>query len=129
MSRIYFDANRKDIIWFEFDGPNWDVYNEKLSELIALARQSETPICFIFEPSIDMPKGNPMPHIKRTIKIVDEEANIAQMFVILPKSFAIAKIFAQLTQKLFNSDSSMSMCDDRADALAKAEAVLAEQSS
>ena len=62
MSSLYQDSTHTDLIWMEFDGKSWDDFNELLSELIELTKTLDTPYCLIFDPSVDMPKGNPLPH-------------------------------------------------------------------
>lgn len=100
MSAIYQDTEYQNLLWMDFDGTTWDEFNILLSQLIELSDDIEEPYCLIFNPLNDMPRGNPLPHIKRMTRFMEDEAKFEHMIAIVPKWMKIAAMFAKVTMQL-----------------------------
>jgi len=102
MNTIYADSDYTDLIWMEFEGPTWTEYNELLDSLSQIVEVAVEPLCLIFVPAIDMPGGNPLPHIRRLINFLHPDSKLAEMIVVLPAWMSIASMMLRITAKLFH---------------------------
>lgn len=100
MSKIYNDSENPNLLWMEFDTPNWDNYNDLLSELESKLKTDSIVYYLIFVPLIDLPKGSPMPHMQRLLKIADKSPFIDQLIVIIPNWMIMAQTFGQMMLKI-----------------------------
>ena len=101
MQVIYRDEKHPDLVWLKFEGPSWDEFHELMNQFETWTRETQAPFYLVFYPTIDMPKGSPLPHIRRLIKFLNAEPKIRYMITILPKNMIIAKGFANLATRLF----------------------------
>lgn len=101
MSLLYADPDYPDLFWMEFNGPTWDEFNLLLSDLTQLSRERQAPYSLIFYPSVDMPRGNPMPHLKRMMRVMDEDPHFEHMIAIVPDWMRIAATFARVAMQIF----------------------------
>lgn len=101
MSSLSLDPERSDLLWMAFDGQSWDDFNALLSDLMNLTKDLPEPYCLIFDPAHDMPKGNPLPHIRRMMRYMENEPKFEHMIAIVPGWMKIAATFARLVLQLF----------------------------
>lgn len=101
MGMVYTDETTADLIWVRFDGPTWTEYHDLLDTFNAYTRSHPTPFCMVFYPTVDMPSGSPLPHIKRMVTMMQQNAKIAHLIVVMPPGMIIAQRFAELSTKLF----------------------------
>lgn len=104
MSLVYIDNAHDDLIWMEFDGPTWDEFHVLVDELAEMTKARTTPYCLIFVPTVDMPKGSPMPHIRRLMNFMDREAKFELMIAVVPKWMRVAAVFTNIVMKMFHKN-------------------------
>lgn len=101
MNQVYQDAEYNNLIWMEFEGPTWDELHTLLSQLAELSKTRGTSYCLVFSPLVDMPRGNPMPHIKRFMKALEADPNYVSMIAVLPRWMVIASAFTRVAARMF----------------------------
>lgn len=101
MRNITPDETYDDIVWGVFEGPTWNEFHELLLEIEKYTEQRDTPFYLMFQPTIDMPKGAPFPHMRRILEIVNKEPKILHLIVVVRSSMIIAKQFAAIAAKIF----------------------------
>lgn len=101
MSSLTIDPQADDLIWMAFDGASWDDFHVLLAELKALTNTRTQPYCLVFDPSVDMPKGNPLPHIRSMLRYMESEPKFAYMVAIIPSWMKIAALFARVVLQMF----------------------------
>ena len=126
MAGIYRDATYPDLVWMEFNGPSWEEFHELFAELEAFNSVSDDGYCLAFYPTIDMPRGAPMTHIRRLMSFLNKEKKIVAMITVLPRHMIFAKAFADLATRMFPGATPSSIVNHR-DEVHDAYAKLAEK--
>jgi hypothetical protein len=101
MSKIQRDAHYPNLVWMIFDDKSWDGFHYLMDDFVAFNKETTEPIVLVFYPRVDMPKGAPLPHIRRMVKYLGEHPEVETMITVLPKWMKIAKLFANLSMKIF----------------------------
>lgn len=88
-------------VYWEFDPvEGWDSFHQGLDQLVDHTENCAEPFFLIFHPSGDVPKGNPIPHMRRIIQLSKQNDMVIQTIIIMKSNWLIAQTFAKLLNKL-----------------------------
>ena len=113
---IYTDPDHNNLIWFKFEGPDWNEYNTLMNQLEAAIRAPGPPTCVIFAPTVDLPSGNPLPHMQRLTRMPGNYQRFELLIVIVPPWMKLAKAFANIVLKLINNGGEVKLVTTEAEA-------------
>lgn len=115
-------------LYWQFDPrTGWEGYHEQLDEIVAYAKTASEPFILVFHPQGDVPKGNPMNHMQRIIKISKNEKNILQTIVIMQSSWFVAKAFVRIINRVMSLEPDVMLIFSMEEAKAIHAKTLAEQ--
>lgn len=101
---LYTDEQRQQLLWWDLEKTTWDLFHQNLDEIHAKSIAEDVePFVVIFRPSNDMPKGSPMPHLQRMIRICSHE-NIIRLIIVAPQSMRFAWAFVSATSRVLGLD-------------------------
>lgn len=90
-------------IHWEFNPQDgWDGFHLGLDEIVNHAENTQEPFFFIFNPAGDVPKGNPIPPMRRIIQFSKKNSMVIQTIIIMDSNWLIAKTFAKLLNKMMS---------------------------
>lgn len=87
---IYWPFNPKD---------GWEAYHHGLDEISDYAKNAE-PFILVMHPEGDVPKGNPLNHMRRIIQFSKTNAKVLQTIIIMEADWVFAKTFARVINKI-----------------------------
>ena len=118
-STFHPDANHPDLVWVIYGGPTWNEYNELLTNFEAYLKQDGENICVIFTPQVDLPKGSPLPHIQRFIRMVENYPRFDLLLPIVPPWMGLAKVFVNIALQFSKTGKGVELVSTEEAALAR----------
>lgn len=100
---VYFDETKPNLLWWDLEETDWDLFHNHLSEISHIIEDRETPFVVIFRPSGDMPKGSPIVHLKRMIRVCSHE-KVIRLIIVAPQAMRFAWAFVSATSKILGLD-------------------------
>jgi len=101
MGKIYEHPDWSGCIYWEFDPVDgWEGYHQELDQIAERAKNATEPFIIIFEPSGDIPRGNPITHMRRIVQVSKSNKMITRTIIMLESNWFIAKAFANLLNKV-----------------------------
>lgn len=74
---VYWDESEAGLIWIVFQQPyTWQNYDDAIDRMACMVRSVTTRVDVIFWNQAPLAVGNPFPHLKRTLRIVNELPNL-----------------------------------------------------
>ena len=117
MFRIYADENNPNITrWALEEGTTWDDFHTGLDQLIEQANDASKPFSVIATTTGRMPQGKALSHLKRLIKIVNENDIIERFVVINNKQNPVGQAFVSMALKLFSWNDKLQIVQSEEDA-------------
>ncbi len=107
-----YDFNWQDdahtIIRMDIHGEvSWDAYYKAIDQVIAELEKSPQRIDLIFNDSVGMPKGNPMPHLKMTTAKLASYPNMGLVYTVSEgKTSSIVKMMLDIVMRAYRMDTS-----------------------
>ena len=115
MQGIYHDPEYPDLVWMEFNGPTWNEFHTLFAELETFNATAEVGYFLAFYPTVDMPRGAPLNHIRQLISFLNHEPKVLGMVTVMPRHMIIAKTFADLVGRLFPASTPSSIVMSKED--------------
>lgn len=121
------DSERPNVLnLFMPHSGGWEGYNEGLTELYDFLQAGDQEggqtasqaYYVIFRPEADVPPGNPLPHMKRLIDMAKDHPRILRMYVVMPRTWPLAKVFARVAGSVFGFGDAVVLVDNDIAALA-----------
>lgn len=106
------------------DGIDWETYHIGITKLIETASEVSGRIDIIFVANAPMPRGNPLPHLKRAIREFQKLENLVMVISVDPSMNRLTRMYADIVIKLTNPSNTtrFPFANSEADALAMIEA-------
>lgn len=117
---IYWQFNPKD---------GWTSYHQGLDEITEYSKETDKPFILVFHPSGDIPRGNPMHHMNRIVKISKTDEKLLQTIIIMESSWFLAKAFASVLNKIMSLEPEVKLVFSLEEAKATYANTLATQES
>ena len=92
----------RSIYWKFNPAEGWGGFHQELDEIARYANNAKEPFFIIFEPTGDVPKGNPIPPMRRIIQFSKQNSMVIQTIIIMESNWLIAKTFAKLLNKMMS---------------------------
>jgi hypothetical protein len=103
-SSINQDTENSDLYWVIFEVASWQEFVLITEDLKTFISEQEHPIYLVFDARSDMPKGNPLVHIKSWLNYVAREPKVLQLILLLHSTQPIAKVFIDVALRVFQRD-------------------------
>jgi len=103
----------------------WIHFNSHVDQLVEIAEKAEKPFVVIFTAQTDIPSGNPIPHLRRLIKVINQYDVFAGFLMCLPEDMSLARNFMTFVGNLSSWGDKVSFPYSYEDAENKARELLA----
>jgi hypothetical protein len=99
------DENHTIIRMDIYGEPSWDGFHAAVDNVNKEFSTVSHRVDLIFNASIPMPPGNPMPHLKTAISKINGNANLGLIFSVTPQQlFPIIKSLIEITMRIYQID-------------------------
>lgn len=130
MGKITQNSDWERSIYWQFDPINgWDGYHIELSEVSRIIRENPEPQILIFQPAGDVPRGNPVVHMRRLVNLSKTEPKIIKTIIIMGQDWFIAKAFVNLLSSLMSFEPEVKLVFSMDEARAEHQQTLAAMQS
>lgn len=129
MDAVRFDTEHPQLLRWDFDPSavdGWNGFNQQLDAVRDIIRESEQPIVVLFTPLKDMPRGNPMIHIQRLMRVATSEPQFVRFIAILPADMRIAEVFGNIAMTALRIDTFAEIVANEQAALERYQVLMAE---
>lgn len=104
--------------WYFENDTTWDELHLQLDELVRIARHAEQPIHIVAFAAQRVPRGNPLPHLKRLIVIVNKHDCIANFVIVNQYVNIVAQRLIRMAMQMFDSSHKLHLVQTEAAAFA-----------
>ena len=103
--------------WYTDDQTTWDDFHIRLDNLTQQIAAAAEPFSVVVFTSNKQPTGNPLPHLRRLLRIVSKSDMIAAFIVINVKGNMVAQHLTQFAMRTFGSSDKMHIVRSEEEAL------------
>ena len=80
----------------------WEKYHEALDDLTHYAAEVTEPFILVFHPAGDVPKGNPMTHMRRIVTMSKTNPKILKTIIVMDNTWIFAKAFVRILSSIMD---------------------------
>lgn len=92
----------RSVVWEYDPGGGWEAYHEELDSIVAHAEETKTPFFLIFLPGGDVPKGNPMTHMRRLVQFSKSKGQIIHTIIVMGTTWIVARAFVKTLNRFLS---------------------------